>query len=381
MKFLEIFKSITKGNFGLTDEAIYTSIQYGSPFLPVWGGTDEHETVERLVSQKGKTKYGEPITTFSGEGIILSLEGSSGSMTYVKEKEFALNHHATFMQLRDDARGKIDLEFFSLFFHNQLNEASVSEGGSKTLSKRLLESQDFELPSYDAQKMIMQSIRPLLEKRKKIEVLMNRIKALKAKELSADYKSYQGRNIPISEVLDCTSGNTGLTEEEIYQRIISEGQRYDVLSSSTMEETRLGEIPKCHLSSGKELEVIEDKEGILVVRNGKAGSTFFIDKGKYALTDHAYFLTLRQDCRYQVKLKWLMVQYSQLFFDYVSSPDNATWNKTGFFQSAKVDIPSIEDQLEILREYEKFDLLEQRLRAIVMKIDQLFNRQIVGKTN
>jgi hypothetical protein len=381
MKFLEIFKPITKGNFGLTDEAIYTSIQYGSPFLPVWGGTDEHVTVERLVSQKGKTKYGEPITTFSGEGIILSLEGSSGSMTYVKGKEFALNHHATFMQLRDDVRGQIDPVFFSLFFQNQLNEASVSEGGSKTLSKRLLESQDFELPSYDTQKMIMQRIRPLLEKRKSIEALINRIKTLKVKELSADYKSYQGRNISISEVLVCVSGNSGLTEEEIYQRIISDGERYDVLSSSTMEETRLGKIPKGYLSSGKELEVIEDKEGILVVRNGKAGSTFFIDKGKYALTDHAYFLTLRQDCKYQVKLKWLMVQYSQLFFDYVSSPDNATWNKTGFFQSAKVDIPLIEEQLEILREYEKLDLLEQRLRATVTKINQLFNRQIVGEAN
>ena len=53
-----------------------------------------------------------------------------------------------------------------------------------------------------------------------------------------------------------------------------EGLRYPVLSSSTIEETRLGEIPMCDID-GKKLKVFEDREGILVIRNGKAGTVFF----------------------------------------------------------------------------------------------------------
>lgn len=124
-KFLDMFKPILKGNFGLTDEAIYKSIQHGGQFIPVYGGTQEHVTTDRFVSEYGKTKYDEPITIFTGDGIIISLDGSSGCMTYVTvNNRFALNHHAGFFQLKEEAKQVIDPEFFTLFFEKQIQEAS-----------------------------------------------------------------------------------------------------------------------------------------------------------------------------------------------------------------------------------------------------------------
>ena len=95
-KFLDIFTPIQKGNFGLTDEAIYKSIQCGGQFIPVYGGTQEHNIAYRFISEHGKTKYDEPITIFNGDGIIISLDGSSGCMTYKTPERFALNMRDSF---------------------------------------------------------------------------------------------------------------------------------------------------------------------------------------------------------------------------------------------------------------------------------------------
>jgi hypothetical protein len=83
------------------------------------------------------------------------------------------------------------------------------------------------------------------------------------------YNHYQAQQVPISSILDCMSGNSGLTEEFIYQQSLRDGKRYTVLSSSTEEDTKMGEIPLCELN-GKPLKVFEQKEGLLVIRNGKA---------------------------------------------------------------------------------------------------------------
>lgn len=375
-KFLDIFTPIQKGNFGLTDEAIYKSIQHGGQFVPVYGGTQEHNTTDRFVSEHGKTKYDEPITIINGDGIIISLDGSSGCMSYVISRRFALNHHAGFFQLKEQAKQSVVPEFFSLFFEKQLQEASISEG-SKTLTPTMIESMDFDIPQYDIQKEIMLEIKPLLKVKEKAENLLLRMNSIRERELSIDYQIYQAKDVPISKILNCYRGNSGLTEEEIYQKILSDGERYEVLSSSTAEDTRLGKIPICYIN-GKQLDVFENEEGILVIRNGKAGTTYFLEKGRYAITDHAYILSLKKDCDYKMSLKWLMNQYRQVFLEYASSSANATWNMTGFFKDVKIDIPSYEEQLELTKKYDSLELLETKMEGILTNIDQLFSRQIVA---
>lgn len=286
-----------------------------------------------------------------------------------------MNHHAGFFQVKEEAKHLVDPEFFSLFFEKQLQEVSISEG-SKTLTLDMIKSLDFDIPPYDVQKKTMLEIRPLLKAKEKIGDLFSRIDSIRERILSVEYRDYQVKNIPISKILNCYGGNTGLTEEEIYQRILVEGQRYEVLSASTSEETKLGTTPKFQLN-GKELEVLEDKEGILVIRKGKAGITYYREKGKYTLTDDAYFLTVKENCGYDINLKWLIAQYRQAFFDYSSSSDNGTWNMTGFFEEVTIAIPSYEEQLELVEKYERLELLQANLQSILAKIDQLFTNQIV----
>jgi restriction endonuclease S subunit len=216
-----------------------------------------------------------------------------------------------------------------------------------------------------------------LQIKEKVNALLSRINSLKKRTLSVDYQNYQAKGIPISKILDCQGGNTGLTQQEIYQRILTKGQRYKILSAATSEETELGSITKCYVN-GKLLKVLENKEGILVVRKGKAGATYYHGKGRYTLTDDAYFLSVKEDCEYDVNLKWLISQYRQIFFDYASSSANGTWNMTGFFKDAKIDVPSFQEQIKLAKKYDYLELLKTKTDSILLRIDQLSNRQIVA---
>ncbi len=372
MKFLDIFNPIKKGDFGLTEEAVYRSIQFGNERIPLWGGNQDHRVAERYVDEKGKTKEEKEVTVFDGEGIILSLDGSAGSMTYKTQERFALNNHAGFITKKSNAAQDVDLEFFSIFFQPQLEEASVSDG-SKTLSTQVVYSLDFDIPSYQIQKQIMNTIRPIQSARAEMEHIRRKIEHLKDKMFSEEYARYQAKNIPFGDVFDYLGGNSGLTEKEIYQSILHDGERYEVLSSSTLENTKLGVIPQCRID-GKKIKVFEGREGILVARNGDAGATSFLKKGKYTTNDHAYILFLSDECRYEVSLQWIIIQYRATFLEYSSSSANGTWNMTGFFSNVKIDIPTYSDQLKIVMRYQEIDELVSKLLAVEDSIQSVFSR-------
>jgi hypothetical protein len=184
----------------------------------LWGGEQEHTEENRFVSEKGRTKHNEPIIIFQGTGIIISLNGSSGRMTFVKNKKFALNHYSGFFKIKKGTENLVDPEFFSLFYEKQLVEASVSEG-SKTLTTQQIYEMNFDAPLYSIQKQIMSEMKPVLENKTRITKLLWKIASLKSRVLSFDYSKYQGIEVPINKILQSQSGNSGLTEEYLYSQI------------------------------------------------------------------------------------------------------------------------------------------------------------------
>lgn len=181
---MDLFKPIEKGNYALTEEAIYKSIQYGGTFIPVWGGNQNHINPDRFVSENGRSDKNIQVKIFEGEGIIISLDGSAGSMTYKKDERFALNHHAGFAVVREDAKDKIVPSFFALFYQDQLRKASLSEG-SKTLTLDQIYSLDFEIPNIDVQRDIMSKIKPLLTKKEQLHNIDLKIEDLFSKKFSS----------------------------------------------------------------------------------------------------------------------------------------------------------------------------------------------------
>ena len=374
MKFLDVFNKIEKGNYALTDEAIYASLQNGDKLIPLYGGNKEHLRTERRISISAKTKKGVPISVFSGEGIIISLDGSSGSMTYKNGENFALNHHAGFITLRKDAVNIVNLEYFSIFLQNFYREMGVSDG-SKTLSLTQIYAEEFDLPELEVQNSILHSLRIFKNKLSSYSMIKNSYNALMKKEVSIDYTEYQGNDIDISICIDYMSGNTDLTEECIYQTLQNDSEHYQILSSATEDNTMMGEIPMCVINNQK-LKTFEDKEGLLVTRNGKAGYTKYLSKGKYTINDHAYILYVKKDSPYKIDLRWLSIQYKQNFLAYTSSSDNSTWNMTGFFSYTKIDIPSYDEQMALVKKYERLQHRIDSIEEAEKKYYELISKEI-----
>lgn len=355
MKFLDVFNEIEKGNYALTDEAIYASLQNNDELIPLYGGNKEHHSTDRRISITAKTKNGVPITVFSGEGIIISLDGSAGSMTYKNGEKFALNHHAGFITLREDASKKINLEFFSIFLQNFYRELGVSDG-SKTLSLTQIYAEEFDLPSYDVQCRIASEIKCKQQHLYFLQKLKASYAALLDKEFANAYQEYQAKQIPIEKCLSYISGSSDLTEEKNYQRLINQGKEYTLLTGAT-EKARQRII----ITEADNINCFSGKEGLLVTRKGKAGKIEYLPADHYIANDDAYILFVRDDCRYQISLYWLSIQYKQSFLDYSSSSDNGTWNMTGFFTYTRIDIPSYEEQISLVS---KYNSLYQRIEAI-----------------
>lgn len=375
MKFTEVFNQIEKGSHGFTDEAIYSSIRNGDKIIPLYGGNNQHHFTDRYVSNKTITVDGAIGKTFCGEGIIISLDGSSGSMTYKSGEMFALNHHAGFITLNDYGKERVNLRFFSLFMQNHYKSMCVSDG-SKTLSLTQIYSDEFSLPEKPEQDRIIASMKGVMNKIEQLTLIHNKLTTIINKNLVISYKEYQARNETVNSILECVSGNSGLTEEFLYNNIGLKGKRYKILSSATVEENMLGEVPMCKIKN-RNLKIFStNTEGLLVIRKGKAGNTIYLAAGDYTLNDDAYILHKNKSCHYEISLKWLSIQYRKEFLEYASSADNGTWNKTGFFNNVTFDIPNYNEQLKLIELYDRAEKIKLKLEKVFTRFNSLLSKEI-----
>lgn len=191
-------------------------------------------------------------------------------------------------------------------------------------------------------------------------------------------------SINIGVVFDCISGNSGITEEFIYAHILSDKLKYEVLSSSTIEATKLGAIPYCTNNNGEFISIFKDKLGILVARNGKAGLMTFLKKGNYTINDHAYILYLKEDfkknskidseAKEEIFLKWFICKYQYLLYHYSSKTDNATWNKTAFFKFSEITVDEEFEQIEFSKRYDKIQNLLSELNSINNNLNNILEK-------
>ena len=371
MNFLDIFNKIEKGDYGLTEEMIYKSSGSNADFIPVYGGNQTHTVGERFVAENATRKDGKQIKVFSGEGIIISLDGSAGSMTYKNGERFALNHHAGFITPKKS--DVVNLEFFSLFYAKHYKEMSVSDG-SKTLSLEQVYNENINLPPIDIQDDIMEAVSDLKKKVDGLQKVEDRITRLMHATLSEN-SAVLHEDVPISDIVLCMSGNSGLTEEFIY-RNLPERDGVEVLSAATVQSNHMGYVSKTAMIKNHQLKILHNKDGILVVRKGKAGTTRYLPKGVYTINDDAYILHIKDNCPYRIDLRWLRIQYKDAFLQYASSSDNGTWNKSGFMDNVAIDIPSLEDQQRVVAAYNKLYRIGARISKIKSRYEELLKKEI-----
>ncbi len=192
---------------------------------------------------------------------------------------------------------------------------------------------------------------------------------------------FQAKNIPLSKIIDYLSGNSGLTDEYLYSQLQSNFERKYLILTGSIDYGIKRYIHRCKhpKNSTKLINVIEEKPIIHVVRKGKAGSIKYFETGNYTINDDAYLFYLREDNPYQVSLKWLSYMLRPKCLEYSSSSENGTFNKTGFFKYVTINIPFYDEQMVVVKEYERLEKIEEKINNLSLITKQLLSRQISTK--
>jgi len=370
MKFEE--KTIGKifnfiGEENLTEENCYSKL--GD--FPVYSGQTENGGVIFKINTYKEEK---PCLTFT-------TYGSAGRL-YYRSGKFTIGRNCMGLRVKKEFKDKINLKWF-LYTQGELFKKyrKGDKKGQGLLNKSILFGVKFKIPNdLSYQNSIANRYERLDILNRKVGGIINHIKSLKSRPLIKPKKASHNIKVPVKKIFTVVSGNSGLTEDYIYSRLLNKekSKEYKVLSSSTLERTYMGGVDKGKLPNGKDLIVFENKEGLLVVRNGEAGKLIYLPEGNYSLNDHAYILYLKKEYENKIALKWIIYQYQNLFIKFSSSSDNGTWNKTNFMKHATIDIPSKQDQQKIISYYEKLDLFEKLLFKVKNKIDELFIKELRG---
>ena len=190
---------------------------------------------------------------------------------------------------------------------------------------------------------------------------------------------------PVTSIFDCMSGNSGLTEEFIYTKLARDGVLYEVLSSATSGAARMGSIPLCILDNGRTLKTFEEKPGILVARNGKAGHMTYLEPGRYTINDHAYILSLADGFKSSANiatlnaeknfLMWFICTHQSLLYGFASRTDNATWNKSSFLK-AQIEIPAQQEIDEIAGLYQEALRTMSEAQQVINRLSDLLAKQV-----
>lgn len=182
--FMDLF-TVTKGSSGLTEEAAYMGYGSRASLIPMFGGNETHSTPTMYVARDMKTVKGSPIRIFQGDGIILSMDGSAGSMTYIDKRkvpEFALNHHAAWLEVKKGALGAVSLKYFAIFGEPVLKSLAVSDG-SKTLSLKQLAHAKIPLPPLPIQEEIISVVDEIYGRLQRAQKIDNCLKDILSKQI------------------------------------------------------------------------------------------------------------------------------------------------------------------------------------------------------
>ena len=255
--------------------------------------------------------------------ITYPTKANSGC-AYTHTEIFDANNTAILLVF-DEWKDKINLEWFAYKLRPIFLECQTSKGGVSYLNKDIVEDIEVNIPSMDVQLKEKELISGVLRKKEIIEKILIKISKIKNNELEEDYKILKERNISTNIVFDVLGGNSGLTEEYIYSQLEnSTPDKYILLTGSmkSLENPTMISKLKHPKKSEKTISVF-DGEGIHIIRKGKAGSTYYLPKGKYTLNDDAYILKVKDDYKDKLNLKWFFpnnIQPASENFEYSPRP-------------------------------------------------------------
>lgn len=206
-------------------------------------------------------------------------------------------------------------------------DVCTSKSDNRVFSTEWFDRLCLEIPEYRVQlehkqiKKFLDELIILIDNIKhKAELLLRQKIQLPESELSSE---------TISTIFHCYSGNSGLTEEFIYNNSPkNDDDKVEIITSATQAQNYMGYVSKEAILPNKKKIKIFNGETIIVTRNGYAGTISYIKDKIFTTNDHAYVLTLNPKWVNKINVEWFAYQYKDIFKNVITSKsDNATFNK------------------------------------------------------
>lgn len=180
----------------------------------------------------------------------------------------------------------------------------------------------------------------------------------------------------ISKIFKFNGGNSGLTEEFIYNNLPNtEEEKIPIFSGATLDQNLMGYISENARPHNKKLKIYRGP-AILVIRKGKAGKMIYLKQPKFAANDDVYVMMPRPEWKDKINKRWFTYQYQELFYNLVTSKsDNATFNKE-YAGNQRIIVPGKPYQDSITQKLEELDDLLARLESMKEQIEHLKNCNI-----
>ncbi|QDH72221.1 N-6 DNA methylase [Brevundimonas sp. M20] len=134
----DLFDPIRKGDTSLTEAAIYKSFDpKGYPVYGGGGGRPKFHAAAQLTRSNGVAA-----SLFEGPAVIVSMDGSSGSIQVVESGKFFCNHHGAVLKPKQG----VNVWAFAQIAEPALRRLASNQSGSATLTKPALEGLELQMP-------------------------------------------------------------------------------------------------------------------------------------------------------------------------------------------------------------------------------------------
>ena len=181
----------------------------------------------------------------------------------------------------------------------------------------------------------------------------------------------------IKDFFDIVGGNSGLTEDFIYQnQPLSSDKIVNVYTGSSSDCIKVKSIDSdAKLIKNNKIKKIKffTGVGIKIVRKGKAGTLSLINDLKYTINDDAYILQVKKAYKTEIDIKYVLYTQKDKVKNCVTSEGdgkNGTFNKT-LFEESFIEIPDIQIQKTITSEFEKINIYRNILQENLQKIESI----------
>lgn len=353
--------NVVGGNSGLTEGIIYWNPPKDKKSsVTVYSGSTLDNTLLGVVD-KSTIINGRHIKIFTAPAIVIVRKGLAGKTKFIEKGEFTINDDAYVITVKEKYKAEIKIEWIEKVIQNYAVNCITSKGTNGTFSKEQFLELEITCPSVHEQEEIVRVS-------KAIEILKDKIYVLDEQLKNLDHYIIGGNalfQMEAGKLFDIQGGNSGLTEEFIYNnQPTNKKEAIVVYSSSTATATNMGTISKNAKIKGKQIKRFKGP-AVIISRNGQAGKVMFIEEGLFTINDHAYVLTVKKAYEKQIDLKWFSYVCEKYSKRCVTSKDsNGTFCKDIFLKE-QIDVVEYDLQEKIVKQKEEFYALHSRLKKFI----------------